>query len=96
MTNKTNRRDFIKNTSVFSAGAVLVPSFYIGKSKPRLNETVLGHGDFKYRVHANWGDQDPRTFPIKNCHEMIMDKQGRLIMVGDHTQNNILIFDRSG
>ncbi|MEO0340490.1 MAG: 6-bladed beta-propeller, partial [Bacteroidota bacterium] len=32
----------------------------------------------------------------KNCHEMVLDSKGRLIMVGDHTKNNILIYDKSG
>ena len=27
---------------------------------------------------------------------MVMDSQGRLHMIGDHTSNNILVFDRSG
>jgi peptidylglycine monooxygenase len=27
---------------------------------------------------------------------MVQDQKGRLIMVGDHVANNILIFDKSG
>ncbi len=61
-----------------------------------LEEEIIGHGKFKYRVHKNWGDLDPASTPVKNCHEMVMDKKGRLIMVTDETKNNIIIYDRSG
>jgi hypothetical protein len=27
---------------------------------------------------------------------MVMDSKGRLLMIGDHTNNNILVFDKSG
>lgn len=27
---------------------------------------------------------------------MVMDSKGRLIMVGDHTKNNVFIYDKSG
>lgn len=59
-------------------------------------DTIIGHGDFKYKVHKSWGDLDSAITPVKNCHEMVMDSKGRLIMVGDNTQNNILIYDKSG
>ena len=93
---KINRRKFLNASTALTAGAVIIPSFYIGKSKPKLSNTVIGHGDFKYRVHKEWGDLDPSKTPVKNCHEMVMDAKGRLIMVGDETQNNILVYDKSG
>ena len=31
-----------------------------------------------------------------NTHQMEQGSKGRLIMIGDHTNNNILIFDKSG
>ncbi|MCB0665845.1 MAG: hypothetical protein KDC80_08495 [Saprospiraceae bacterium] len=70
--------------------------FQIKPAKPNLAGMVIGHGKFKYRVHKQWGDLDPAQHPVKNCHEMIMDNRGRLIMVGDETKNNILIYDKSG
>ncbi len=93
---KTNRRKFIQNTSAFAVGALAVPHFYIGQSKSFVPDLVLGHGKFKYRVHKEWGNLDPAKTPVNNCHEMVMDSKGRLIMVGDETKNNILIYDKSG
>lgn len=75
--------------------AAVVP-FYILPSKPKLGEQILGHGDFKYKVETQWGNLDPKVFPVNNCHEMVMDRKGRLFMLTDHPKNNVLIYDRSG
>ena len=56
----------------------------------------VGHGDFTYKVNKDWGTQDPRKYPVHHCHEMVMDKQGRLILCTTDTKNNILVYDRSG
>lgn len=94
----TNRRDFIKTTSVASIGLAVTPAsaFTILPSKPKLSSEVIGHGDFKYRVEKGWSDLDPKKHPIKNCHEMVMDSRKRLFMLTDHPKNNILIYDKSG
>lgn len=90
------RRTFLNKTTTMAAGAVVLPSFYIGKSKPKLSDEVIGHGKFKYRIHKEWGKLDNSQYPVKDCHEMVMDSKGRLIMVGNHTKNNVLIYDKSG
>lgn len=92
----TNRRMFLKTAAALVGSAVLAPSFYIGKPRPRLSDEVIGHGAFRYRVHKEWGNLDPAKTPVNNCHEMVMDAKGRLIMVGDETKNNVLIYDKSG
>jgi hypothetical protein len=88
------RRDFLKITAATSA-AFTMPVFNI-ISKPLLADDIIGHGNFRYRVHKAWGNLDPEKTPVKNCHEMVIDKKGRLIMVTDETKNNIIIYDRSG
>lgn len=89
----TSRREFIKKG--LTTVAFSMPVFNI-ISRPLLEEEIIGHGKFRYRVHKNWGNLDPAKTPVKNCHEMVMDKKGRLIMVTDETKNNIIIYDRSG
>lgn len=91
-----NRRKFLGTTAKATAGVFMIPHFNINSAKPKLSELIIGHGDFTYRVHKEWGNLDPTKTPIKNCHEMVMDSKGRLVMVGDHTHNNILIYDKSG
>lgn len=88
------RRSFLKSGTGIVAASVI--PFHLKTEKPALTNTVIGHGKFRYRVHKSWGDLDPSQHPVKNCHEMIMDNKGRLIMVGDETKNNILIYDKSG
>jgi hypothetical protein len=80
---------------MLTAAATVAPSFFISKSR-KLSEQIIGHGSHRYRVHQGWGNLDPIKYPVKDCHEMIMDAKGRLIMVGNHTDNNVLIYDKSG
>ena len=96
MKNKpTNRRRFLKQTALAGAGisAISGTSFNILKG---LQSDMVGHGDFQYKVDKSWGNQDPTKFPVKDCHEMVLDKRNRLILLTNHTQNNVLIYDRSG
>ncbi len=77
--------------------AYLAPGFTVNiHSKTPADGEIIGHGDYKYRVHKSWGDLDPGTTPVKNCHEMVMDSMKRLIMITDETKNNILMYDKSG
>ena len=70
-------------------------SFDIIKSSKKEGK-IVGQGDFKYRVDKQWGVQDPSKIPVKNCHEMVQDKKGRLILLTDETKNNVIFYDRSG
>lgn len=99
------RRNFIKTTGLASTAMATTSMAFgatvIGSKKNSgrlLNETesILGHGDYKYKLTKNWAQISATRIPLLNCHEMVMDSKGRLIMVGDHPQNNILIFDKSG
>ncbi|WP_036196422.1 NHL repeat-containing protein, partial [Maribacter antarcticus] len=93
---KTNRRNFSQTITKASAGVILVPHFNINSSRPKLSDTITGHGNFKYKFHKEWGSLDPTKTPVNNCHEMVVDSQGSLVMVGDDVHNNILIYDKSG
>ncbi len=93
----TTRRKFIQTTAMAGSVAAAVPAFgfHIGtKRKPE--DVILGHGDYRYKLDRSWAQMSKAHNPILNCHEMVMDSKGRLIMIGDHTDNNILIFDKSG
>ena len=84
-----NRREFVQRA------AALVPAYTIlVRSRPP--DEVIGHGDFRYRVHRDWGTLDASATPVNNCHEMVQDRQGRLIMIGDEVRNNVLIYDTGG
>ncbi len=90
------RRNFFKNTALMSSAAILPhANFNIHHSKKELG-ALVGHGDFRYHVDKAWGNQNPAKIPVKNCHEMVEDGQGRLILLTDHVKNNVIIYDKSG
>lgn len=94
-----NRRHFLKTTLAASFGALTMPNLgaAVGKHKRRISEDIiLGHGDYQYKLITDWANISSVRNPLLNCHEMVMDSKGRLIMIGDHPKNNILIFDKSG
>ncbi len=90
------RRTFLKKGLAASAALSATPSFgFHMVRKPKPEEEIVGHGDYQYQIHRNWAKLGT-TKPLLNCHEMVMDSKGRLIMIGDHPANNVLVFDKSG
>jgi len=87
-----SRRQFIKQSALAGATMAIAPSISFA-TQP---DTIIGHGDFKYKVNTSWGNLDPAKYPVVNCHEMVMDKKGRLLMLTDESKNNIIIYDQSG
>jgi len=90
------RRDFLKATGVAGAALVAAPVFAIGGKHKTEDSSIIGHGDYRYKVDKDWAGINPFTTFIDNCHEMVQDKKGRLIMIGDDPRSNIIIFDKSG
>lgn len=88
-----NRNEFLTKTAL---AGMSISLFEILPNKPKLNGEILGHGAFKYRAHRDWGNLDASQFPVNNCHEMVIDSKGRLIMITDEVRNNILVYDKSG
>lgn len=91
------RRNFIKKSAAVTGAALASPLFSFaitGKASP--DKTIIGQGDYRYKVNKNWSQLDPSQHPVFNCHEMVMDSKGRLIMITDEVKNNIIIFDKSG
>lgn len=60
-------------------------------------DTLIGHGSHRYRVVKDWvAPGQGRHHPILNCHEMVQVKDGRLFMIGDHWDNQMLIYTTDG
>lgn len=87
-----SRRQFITST----AASVIAAPFVRADSKTSLQGAVIGHGAHRYQVDLNWCQAKREVHPVKNCHEMVMDSQKRLLMVTDEAKNNVLIFDKDG
>lgn len=88
------RRDFTSLMSLATSGSLFVPHFILKKGGQQ--ESILGHGEFQYKADAKWGVQNPAVTPVKDCHEMVQDKRGRLILLTNEINNNVIIYDRSG
>ena len=89
------RRHFIKNVGKGTLGGL---GLVMGLSMPSCtsNDMILGHGDYRYKVDMNWGNLDINIYPVNDCHEMVMDSEGRIILLTNHTKNNVIIYDQSG
>ncbi len=59
-------------------------------------DLIVGHNDHQYKVDMTWGALDPAKIPVKDCHEMVMDSKGRVVLLTNHTQNNIIIYNKDG
>jgi hypothetical protein len=85
------RRNFLKISGLATA-MTSFPDVSFGKN----DEIIIGHNSHKYKVMAGWGILDAGKNPVNDCHEMVEDAKGRLIMLGNETKNNVLIYDKSG
>ena len=60
-------------------------------------DVIIGHGSHRYKVIKDWvAPGQGRHHPILNCHEMVQTKDGRLFMIGDHWDNQMLIYKPDG
>lgn len=92
-----NRRNFLKKTAVVTTAGIVLPNYTFGIIHSKSTKEVVGHGGFTYTVDKEWGVQDPSKIPVNDCHEMVLDSQGRIFMTTTGSDNNnIIIYDKSG
>ena len=82
-----NRRNFLHA----AGGLVLAKDIFKRPQGP-----VYGHNGMTYRMDAKWGALNPDKYPVNDCHEMVQDSQGRIILLTNETKNNILVYNKSG
>ena len=88
-----SRRHFLVGLS--SAAASVWTQRLVAAESPE--DTIIGHGAHRYRVVKDWVlPGQGRHHPVLNCHEMVQVKDGRLFMIGDHWDNQMLVYDASG
>lgn len=90
-----SRRNFIQQSTYAAVGSIGVPTI-ISSSKIFDEEIILGHGDYQYKLDKSWAKIGTSRNPLLNCHEMVMARDGKLYMIGDHVANNVMVFDKSG
>ncbi len=87
-----HRRKFIQNTSATAAGLIVAPAILT----KRKDDTTLGQGNKRYRLNNKWSQADFNRYPVKDCHEMVQDAQGRILLLTNETKNNVIIYDKKG
>jgi hypothetical protein len=86
-----NRKEFVKTTAIGAAG------FFIAKDMfAKTTGDVYGHNEKRYRMNNAWGKLNPDQTPVNDCHEMVQDSKGRILLLTNETKNNIIIYNKSG
>lgn len=62
----------------------------------KTKEVIIGHGSYRYRVLPEWGIPAGNSHPVKDCHEMVIDKQGIFYLLTNDTRNNIIVYNKDG
>lgn len=84
------RRNFIKNTSLSMAALMINPAI------PYEEDTALGQNNKRYKIDTHWSQADVARYPVNDCHEMVQDSKGRILLLTNETKNNVLIYDKRG
>ncbi|MBS1748951.1 MAG: 6-bladed beta-propeller [Bacteroidetes bacterium] len=85
------RRNFLRKAGLATAGFAIAKDMFAYKKDP-----VYGHNNMRYRMDVKWGQLNPEKYPVNDCHEMVQDRRGRIILLTNETKNNILIYNKSG
>ena len=84
-----SRRGFVKAAVTTAITTVAFPHVRAVES------VLLGQGGFKYRVVPDWGVLGAAT-PVNNCHGLVCDREGHIILLTDDVRNNVIVYDRKG
>jgi peptidylamidoglycolate lyase len=57
---------------------------------------ILGQGNFRYRAHRFWGRLDHVKYPVKDCHGICCDRNGRVVLLTNDTHNNLIAYTAGG
>ena len=95
----TTRRQLLRAAAtallgLAAAPAIAAPNLIGYATDP--DADVIGHGDFRYRPRPHWAKINRFRTHLNNCHEMVEDRSGRLIMLGDDARNNLVVFNKDG
>ena len=85
------RRAFLQQSATVTAGILLTKDLFAKPQGP-----VYGHNGMQYRMDTKWGTLNPAKNPVNDCHEMVQDSKGNIILLTNETKNNILVYNKSG
>jgi peptidylamidoglycolate lyase len=87
-----NRKEFLRNSSGAVGGILIAKNLFPSmKTQP-----LYGHNGMQYSLNTNWADLNKTIYPVNDCHEMVQDSKGRILLLTNETKNNVLIFNKDG
>ncbi len=84
------RRNFLKNSSLTMAAMLMKQPIAFS------DDIVLGQNNKRYKLDTHWSKADVAKYPVNDCHEMVQDSKGRILLLTNETKNNVLIYDKKG
>lgn len=91
-----NRRSFLKKSAYLTMGFLAYPTYHRAVSFDKADDVIIGHNSHRYKVDLKWGNLDPVQTPVQDCHEMVQDSKGRIVLLTNHVKNNVIVYDKSG
>jgi hypothetical protein len=85
------RRTFVKSSALSAVGLMITKDLFSSSKEP-----VYGHNGMTYSMNTKWGALNPEKTPVNDCHEMIQDAKGRILLLTNETKNNVIIYNKSG
>src|SRR5687768_510804 len=86
-----NRKAFVKQSVLLTGGIIIMKDLLARPKGP-----VYGHNNMKYYMDQQWGKLDASKHPVNDCHEMVEDSKGRILLLTNETKNNVLVYNKSG
>ncbi len=88
------RRNFIQHTALATTG--ILAGMPVLNAMAPYKDMIIGHGSHQYKIDMNWGALNSNFYPVNDCHEMVQNSKGRIILLTNHTKNNVIVYDKSG
>lgn len=100
----TSRRLFLRQAALAGVAASLPLTSLSARSPTdaasihgqRAEKTIVGHGDFRYKVDKKWGNLNPKRQPVQHFHEMVLDSRDRLVCSTVSDKFDILAYNKDG
>ena len=87
------RKEFIQNSGLLIAGSFIAKEQLFDIVN---GETIYGQNEKRYKLVKDWAKADATTLPVNDCHEMVQDAKGRIILLTNETKNNVIFFNKKG
>ncbi|MFP4844696.1 6-bladed beta-propeller [Winogradskyella sp. PE311] len=91
------RSKFLKQASYATLGCLTFPDIANAFTLEKVSkDIIIGHNSHRYKVDLNWGQLNALKTPVNDCHEMVQDSKGRIVLLTNHVKNNVIIYNKSG